>query len=203
MSRPKKSQESPGDPGARIRLLKAAVELFTTKGYAATTVRQIVELAGVSAPVLYYYFKNKEGLYLQLISEPFARQQEFYNRAGTGEGSPVARIFVLCDELFELFMETIDVGRLMMSVYFGPPQGAPNFKFDEQCQEITNVFANLVKEAIAAGEINEGDPKQIAWAIGSIINAVYLEQMSPQPQMDKAGMRQVLGLLFTGVGGSK
>ncbi len=203
MARPKKNQESPGDPGVRNRLLKAAVELFTTKGYAATTVRQIVEHAGVSAPVLYYYFKNKEGLYLELISEPFARQQEFYKRVGSGDGSPVTRIFELCDDLFDLYMETIDVARLMMAIYFGPPQGAPNFEFDEQCQEITGVFAELVKEAITAGEVREGDPKQIAWAISSIINSAYMEQMSPQPQMNKVGMRKVLGLLFTGIGVSK
>ncbi|MCE1227092.1 MAG: TetR/AcrR family transcriptional regulator, partial [Geobacteraceae bacterium] len=47
----------------RQRLLDAALQLFSTKGYAATSVRELVEAAGVTKPVLYYYFKNKEGLY--------------------------------------------------------------------------------------------------------------------------------------------
>ena len=44
---------------ARERLLSGATELFASKGYAATTVREIVERAGVTKPVLYYYFRSK------------------------------------------------------------------------------------------------------------------------------------------------
>ena len=60
-----KKDESP--LGARQRLLDAAAELFNGKGYAATTVREIVKAAGVTKPVLYYYFKNKEGIFLELM----------------------------------------------------------------------------------------------------------------------------------------
>ena len=48
---------------ARARLLETATELFAEKGYAGASVREIVEKAGVSKPVLYYYFKSKEGLF--------------------------------------------------------------------------------------------------------------------------------------------
>lgn len=54
-------------PNAQQRLLDAAMLLFSRKGYAATSVRELVEQAGVTKPVLYYYFRNKAGLYLALI----------------------------------------------------------------------------------------------------------------------------------------
>jgi AcrR family transcriptional regulator len=57
------------DEGARHRLLVAATRLFARTGYAATSVREIVEAAGVTKPVLYYYFQSKEGLYLAILEE--------------------------------------------------------------------------------------------------------------------------------------
>ncbi|MBW2208934.1 MAG: helix-turn-helix transcriptional regulator, partial [Deltaproteobacteria bacterium] len=53
----------PEEQDARAVLLEAATALFAQKGYAGTSVREIVERAGVTKPVLYYYFENKEGLF--------------------------------------------------------------------------------------------------------------------------------------------
>ena len=55
------------DQTVRQRLLASAAKLFARKGYASTTVREIVEAAGVTKPVLYYYFPNKEGIYLEMM----------------------------------------------------------------------------------------------------------------------------------------
>ena len=66
-----KKDESP--PGARQRLLNSAAELFNSKGYAATTVREIVKAAGVTKPVLYYYFRNKEGIFLELMRATYLK----------------------------------------------------------------------------------------------------------------------------------
>jgi AcrR family transcriptional regulator len=47
------------EPGARERLVVAAVELFTEQGYDATTVTQIAERAGVTKSTLFRYFSDK------------------------------------------------------------------------------------------------------------------------------------------------
>jgi AcrR family transcriptional regulator len=48
----------------RERILDAALELFRTQGYAATTMRQIAEAAGVAVGNAYYYFASKDQLIL-------------------------------------------------------------------------------------------------------------------------------------------
>lgn len=55
------------EAGAKERILEAAIRLFCTKGYEATSVREIVEAAGVTKPVLYYYYKNKEDLFHAIV----------------------------------------------------------------------------------------------------------------------------------------
>ncbi|MDR2749575.1 MAG: TetR/AcrR family transcriptional regulator, partial [Clostridiales bacterium] len=48
-------------------MLEIALDLFAAKGYDATGVAEITELAQVSKPVLYYHFKNKEGLLKEIL----------------------------------------------------------------------------------------------------------------------------------------
>jgi AcrR family transcriptional regulator len=47
----------------RERVLGAALAAFGAAGFEAVTTRQIADAAGVSLPVLQYYFGGKEGLY--------------------------------------------------------------------------------------------------------------------------------------------
>lgn len=47
------------EPGARERLVVAAVELFSEQGYDSTTVTQIAERAGVTKSTLFRYFPDK------------------------------------------------------------------------------------------------------------------------------------------------
>src|SRR5690349_21810738 len=55
------------------KLLDAAVKLFAHKGYPATSTREIVEAAGVTKPMLYYYFQSKGGLLNAAISHFLSR----------------------------------------------------------------------------------------------------------------------------------
>lgn len=49
-------------PGARQRLVVAAVDLFTEQGYDATTVAEIAERAGVTRSTFFRYFPDKREL---------------------------------------------------------------------------------------------------------------------------------------------
>src|SRR5258708_39467027 len=50
------------EPGARERLVVAAVDLFTERGYDATTVAQIAERAGVTKSTFFRHFPDKREL---------------------------------------------------------------------------------------------------------------------------------------------
>lgn len=50
------------EPGARERLVVAAVDLFTDQGYDATTVAQIAERAGVTKSTFFRHFSDKREL---------------------------------------------------------------------------------------------------------------------------------------------
>jgi TetR/AcrR family transcriptional regulator len=51
----------------RTVILDAAEELFASRGYSATTVKQIGKVAGVNSALLYYYFADKDTLYREVL----------------------------------------------------------------------------------------------------------------------------------------
>lgn len=50
-------------------ILNCALDLFYRRGYDAAGVQEIVEMAGITKPTMYYYFKSKLGLLEALIAE--------------------------------------------------------------------------------------------------------------------------------------
>ena len=50
----------------RTKILKAAVVVFPQKGFAATTLQDIAQEAGISASAIYQHFKSKEDLFIAL-----------------------------------------------------------------------------------------------------------------------------------------
>ncbi|MEA3350060.1 MAG: TetR/AcrR family transcriptional regulator [Chloroflexota bacterium] len=53
----------------RNRLLTTARKLFVNHGYEATTMQLIVEEAGTSIGNCYFYFSNKQALFLTVLEE--------------------------------------------------------------------------------------------------------------------------------------
>ncbi len=58
------------------KIKQKAFELMAQKGLRAISMREIAEACGVSKPVLYYYFKDKEDLCYSLIAEASALGNE-------------------------------------------------------------------------------------------------------------------------------
>jgi len=54
-------------PERRTALLEAAAEEFGRKGYADASLNRILERAGLSKGVAYYYFEDKEDLFLTVV----------------------------------------------------------------------------------------------------------------------------------------
>ncbi len=106
----------------------AAMELFTTKGFEATSVAEILKRAEVNSGSLYYFFDSKEDLLIEgleffkkllypIVMQPaFAREQD-----------PIERIFaVLEDYRQRMLMTDLDyecpVGKLALEVARHSPE---------------------------------------------------------------------------------
>ncbi len=192
------------DGSVRRRLLDGAAELFARKGYAGTTVREIVAAGQVTKPVLYYYFGNKEGIYLELMREAFTRLDELLAASQEDEESASRKILRLFDRVYTLFTENIKAARVMYAIYYGPPQGAPFFDFEAYHFKFQQTIQRLVREGIRRGEFRKADPGEMAWAIIGALNvALEVHLGHPDQQLGQEGLARVLRVIFQGISAEK
>ena len=54
-------------------IIETATRLFAYQGFEGTTTRQIIAESKTSDPLLYYHFKSKDELYIQIVEEAFKK----------------------------------------------------------------------------------------------------------------------------------
>ena len=74
------------------RIERGATRQFARYGFDGASIRQIVAEARVTKPVLYYYFKDKRGLYLSLLGGAVAPLCDEVERVADGGGPPVKQM---------------------------------------------------------------------------------------------------------------
>ncbi len=124
---------SVSSPVAR-HIARVAARLFATQGYDATSVREIVEGAGVAKPTLYYYFRSKEGLAKALVSVPLADLVEQLRLVVTSEDDPIRCLEQVFEAQFAFCRDDPERGRFLYALIFGPPGSVPAHDM-EPCKE--------------------------------------------------------------------
>jgi TetR/AcrR family transcriptional regulator len=184
----------------REELMKAALTLFTQRGYSATTVRELVEAAGVTKPVLYYYFGSKEGLFLELMRTHFGRLEAVVDVYRKEEGSVRKRLTTMLDKGFAYVQQDRDFIRLMHAVYFGPPGEAPYFDFDAYHQRYHDLITRFLEEGTERGEFRPGNAGDMAWIIlGTVEIAIEDQICSQASRINRETLLRLLSLVFDGL----
>src|ERR1700690_3268239 len=89
------------------KILDAALELFRTRGYDATTMREIAAKAGVATGAAYYYFPSKDALVMAFYQRTFDEMQPKIRKVLETPGSLEARMRVL----FRVYIEKYGADR--------------------------------------------------------------------------------------------
>jgi TetR/AcrR family transcriptional regulator, cholesterol catabolism regulator len=67
-----------GSSQRRAELLAIAADLFATRGFLATTVREIADAAGILSGSLYHHFDSKESMVDEILREFLESQRQAY-----------------------------------------------------------------------------------------------------------------------------
>ena len=187
------------EPNARQRLLETATELFADKGYAGTSVREIVERAGVSKPVLYYYFKSKEGLFYAILEWAVDVQQEILNEIFATSGTVLERFIFLYRRISEGVLQYQDLYKMIHGLLYGPPQGAPEYDFPQYQRHMFNAVKRIYTSGLAAGEVEAADEDEVAFLVLSLIDfSLNMNQVLPE-LADPQRPERLLRLAFHGL----
>lgn len=184
----------------RDRILLAAASLFANKGYAGTSVREIVEAAGVTKPTLYYYFKNKEELYTRLMDLAIETFSWVLSQAISRPGTIREQLTALLSDLFEVFRENVDLLRLVNTMFYGPKGATPPYDFHSIDEHFDRVILERLDSGVQAGELREENKQFVLMLLGGFIQGLeYILIWEPH----KAGLtpddfRRIIDILFDG-----
>jgi AcrR family transcriptional regulator len=174
--------------------------VFDRKGYAAASVREIVEMAGVAKPALYYHFGSKERLLTAVLEEASTQFARTLQRAVERPGTARERLLALCTDIDGLFQKHVPAVRVAHSVFFGPVEGAPPFDFTKFDRELEQAVRRIVEEGQAAGEIvRAASPTEVGLIILGIISVFAMRQLhDAMPPLGFDTLNRVFGLVFDG-----
>jgi AcrR family transcriptional regulator len=77
---------------SRERILQAATEVFSTRGYAGAGVDRVAERSGIAKTAIYYHFGNKEGLLAAVLERAATQWIEGIRNASRQGGEPLDRL---------------------------------------------------------------------------------------------------------------
>jgi AcrR family transcriptional regulator len=99
----------------RQKLLNTAARIFSRRGYHATTVKDIVDEAGMSVGSFYFYFKNKEDILESLYDLIIPSILEMLDReVAEGSFGVVERICDVVTLTLKFFHEREDMAKVML-----------------------------------------------------------------------------------------
>ena len=190
----------PPDPDVRERLLRAAVDIFDRKGYAATSVREIVERAGITKPVLYYHFGSKEGILIAILEEGARQFLAAVQRAAAGGGTARQRLEALCEQAFGLFKENVPVARVAHAIYYGPREGMPTFDFAVFERSLIGATRQIIEDGVASCELRPGPIEHMATAVTAVIAVCSDQEICTfGTPLGLDGLHGVLDVIFQGL----
>lgn len=169
----------------RERILDAALNIFSRKGYYDTRIDEIVDEAHTSKGSIYFHFPNKERLFIALVDQ-FADVLERNVTEAIEQTPPgMQRVQVALEEVLDTFGKYRRPAKILLVQAVGLGN-----VFEKKRMEITDRFAGLIRtylqEAIDAGDIKQIDVEVVSHAwMGAIYNIVIQWVYTGDPTPDR------------------
>ena len=186
-------------PSTRDRILDAAMNIFSAKGFHDTKLDEIVSEASISKGSIYFHFPNKEKLFIALVDQFADVIERRAREAIHEEGRGIRRVQAALEAVLETFSKYRVPAKLLLVQAVGL-----GTVFERKRMEVTDRFALLIKtyldEAVADGSIAPVNTHIVAHAwMGAIYSVVIQWVYTGEPSRDEI-MEALLPLLLKSVG---
>lgn len=183
---------------ARMAIANAAMSIFAKKGYAGSSIREICQAAGVTKPVLYYYFHSKEHLYRELLIDVFGRALKSLLAASETRGTLRQRLVSIVYNDFKSVKNDPERLRFVLRIIFAPEEERPYFNYLEEMERQRQAIAGVLQEGIDAG-IARGDARELATALmGMNLIAMLEHVIAGRPTLTRRSAEKHVDTLLQG-----
>ena len=176
------------------RILAAALEMFSQKGYAGTNIRELTASLGLVKSSMYKHFSSKEEIWNTLLDELIAYYDAHF---GSPEHLPpvpdsldglVAMTARMTD--FTIHDETIVMTRKMLSIEQFRDERARDLATKHFLIGLTEMFTKIFEGMMEKGLLRRDDPAMLAFAYAAPISAL-IHLCDLEPEKTKEATRQI------------
>lgn len=152
----------------RERLIEAAAAVFAEQGYRSATIREISHRAGANLAAVNYHFRDKEGLYLEVLRSVLrAAYEKFPVTLGLSESAS-------SEELLNAFVKSLllrifdadgqlHLGRLMLNEMVEPTGALDELVKQEMAPKLESLA--LIVQRLAGGRLGERELRRVCYSI--------------------------------------
>lgn len=185
------------------RILEAALEVFSARGFRGSTIDQVAKAAGMSKPNLLYYFRSKDAIHHRLIERLLDTWLDPL-RGLDPDGDPIAEIHGYIRRKIEMAREFPRESRLFANEIL---QGAPRImdELQGQLKKLVDEKAAVIRIWQNQGKLAKCDPCHLIFSIWATtqhyadfdaqVRAVLGDPLYPEQRFDDA--TRFLELLFS------
>ena len=150
------------DSEKRSHILETALKEFSMNGYRGSSINRISKSAGLSAGHLYYYFENKEDLYLTVVDYVF---QEFNFLNHDNNNSFWDEIEAMVRKRIVISRKSKEMGKFL-NRFFEDGAGKDADDIDRiKMEKVQNELKIIFDEGIKRGEIRRDLPSDYLFSI--------------------------------------
>ncbi|MFD3257039.1 TetR/AcrR family transcriptional regulator [Paenibacillus lentus] len=161
-------------------IMDSARELFIRKGYGATSMEDIRTLSGVSKGSIYYHYKSKEQLFIQLLERMMLEWEEEWRNIERPEMTATEKLYALAEH----YANSFDNPLVSASEEFAGSYGSDP-EVLEKIFDINRQHYPLIREILEAGmrsgEFREEELDSLTLILVGLINGLgitYYEKLS-------------------------
>jgi len=173
--RAKSGTEGASQAHGAALLLAAARRLFLQHGYANVSMQAIAAEAGMTKGAPYYYFPNKEALFLAVSREVLATLRDAVNRALAGEASLQERLCAALAVVVNATSDDLSTWLTDVKLVLQPEEGLALVHELIGSNEISTIFLPVLEGARARGELTRVSPEAGARVIFRLMMACMEE----------------------------
>jgi TetR/AcrR family transcriptional regulator len=165
---------SRGEPEkTRAAILEAALEEFAHEGVAGARTDEIARSAGVNKALLYYYFKDKEGMYAaaleHVLANLFSRVVAVLDRQDL---SCREKLLLYVETHFDYIAASPLYSRLIQREFMNAgrePTSVVHCLIEHHGRPVYEKMLKLVSDGMASGEFRKAEPAQTLTSILGVV----------------------------------
>lgn len=183
-------------------IAQAAKEVFAERGYQRATLEEIAQRAGMSKATIYLYYKNKDGLFLQVVEELVNASTAATAQMAATPKAPLDKLGDIVRDKMVFYEQERDFFRIYLNEKHGleiAPKDPHKRALRQMYLQEVQVLDKVLQEGMDGGVLRLIDCRRLAFFLREMISTVLVQRIQGKAKTSvDEDVEQLLDLFLHG-----